>query len=1165
MKIRYEKPKIGHLVPRPLFCKGITEPVLVLDGNWKIKHTPEPEQFAGDISKETSPETFYDTWEEIPVPSDMGAYRNKVKNYVGKYVYKKLVCLKEIRTDCDYILRFEGVNGFAKVYIDGKFAMEHENAFVSWDLNITDLIKGKEQFVLTVCLDDVTDQVSSYNHGGILHSVLLYTLPKNYYTSVHTSTVFDKEYINGTLKLFFATQNCSDAYRYEALLIAPDQTVVKEIDLNSAGYLKNGDRSIDIPVENPLKWDAEHPWLYTLRLCISWQDEKIEEIEHKFGFREISQAGNQLFVNGCEVKLRGACRHEVSPLHGRCLTKELIDEDVALFKEANCNYIRTSHYPPSEYFLQRCDEEGIYVEDELALAFIARTLPYTQRDPKETKRYLTHFTEVLARDYSHPSVLIWSLCNESFGGYNFDLLNRLAHRIDPSRPTKFSYPMTMREEHEAVDIWSIHYTNLEEDLARKCDNVSVGYTPGYDRPVLHDEYAHIPCYNRTEHRRDPNIRNFWGESIKKFWDKIWNTKGALGGAIWAGIDETNIYTGGNTCLEWGIIDIWRRRKPEFYMTRKAYSPIMIPGEGAVYQEGFLSVEIENRFCHTDLSEVQVEWEYADTKGIIMGPQVKPRETGVLRLALGQAVTDLASKLELTFYDAFHNKVDEFLLPVNGSSVNGLPANGLPANRLPVNGSSANGLPVSGSSANGLSANETSAVGLPPVTELSVGQAGERISGSYGKLLCEEEDREVVIVGQDFRLSFYKESGLLCDASYQGQPVLIGGPYLNVPYIRLRDWKRKAFLMEKDQDNVKLTISGSYGREMEVTFLITIKPDGTVDTKYVIDRLYVKMPKQIKLRVGVDCGGLDELGVYYLAHPAMDTLQWKRKGLWTVYPEDHIARCEGTAKRKSEGSVFGEKPQISWSEEMKSFILNGRYDVDYKGTNDFRSLKEHIYSARLSAEGSGAAIQAISDGNHSVRLEIAEPEELVISDRDERIHYQGTWFAMEDYSGSLNNTEMWSKEAGAYAECTFTGTGVVWYGPADIIYGIAKVYVDGELMDAAINQRVNGVDFPGSAAGYDKKYGLPLYSITSLPLKEHTLRIEVSGDKAEDAGDYYIVIDYLRIIRREMEEPVSFIINNDYNYPHIAWGNYSKPPILIQEGYSNFVSMKLTGKTDCQSI
>ena len=159
-------------------------------------------------------------------------------------------------------------------------------------------------------------------------------------------------------------------------------------------------------------------------------------------------------------------------------------------------------------------------------------------------------------------------------------------------------------------------------------------------------------------------------------------------------------------------------------------------------------------------------------------------------------------------------------------------------------------------------------------------------------------------------------------------------------------------------------------------------------------------------------------------------------------------------------------------------------------------------------------------------------------------------------GSLKNTEMWSNQEGSYAECTFRGTGVVWYGPVDTIYGIAKVSIDGKLMDDNISQRVNGGDFPGSAAGYDKKYRYPLYSITGLKDGEHTIRIEATGRKANDAKNSYIVIDYLRIIGKEGEEPIRFIINNDYNYPHIAWGNYSKPAILIEDGYSNYVTMKL---------
>ncbi|HHX59792.1 MAG TPA: hypothetical protein GX707_03490 [Epulopiscium sp.] len=654
----------------------------------------------------------------------------------------------------------------------------------------------------------------------------------------------------------------------------------------------------------------------------------------------------------------------------------------------------------------------------------------------------------------------------------------------------------------------MHYSNLEEDLSKKCDNVSVGYSPGYDMPVIHDEYAHIPCYNRTEHRRDPNVRNFWGESIKKFWDKIWNTKGALGGAIWAGIDETDIFCGGKTSLEWGIIDIWRRKKPEHYMTRKAYSPIVLPkGEVVLGKDHTASLEIENRFCHTNLSEVMIEWKYGELSGSFYGGQIKPREKGIIYFSLPIDASVKGCKIELTFMDAFRNKVDEYLLPVVSNKEE---------------------------------------IDLSTVQHLV-----ESTPLSY----FEKEER-VIIKAKEFHIEFSKNTGLLTKAISKGQSVLIDGPYMNVPYIKLGKWEKNDFKVRKDKEGITLITQGAYGNQMDVTFNIRIQSDASIKTQYTINHLYAKLPKKVKLRVGVDCGGLDELGVYYVADPSLDTLTWNRKGLWSIYPADHIARCQGSAKRTSAGSVFAKEPTISWAEEMKSYILNGIYDVDYKGTNDFRSLKENIYEAKLSNEESGIGIQALSDGSHSLRLEVAEPMEDVITDRDSRIQYAGKWYPMEDYSGSLFGAEMWSKEAGAYAECTFTGTGVVWYGPVDTIYGIAKVYIDGKLMDANIDQRVNGVDFPGSAAGYDKKYGYPLYSITGLENKTHTIRIEVTGTKVEDAGDSYIVIDYLRILTEANKEPIHFIINNDYNYPHIAWGNYTKPAIVIEDGYNNFVVMKL---------
>ena len=179
------------------------------------------------------------------------------------------------------------------------------------------------------------------------------------------------------------------------------------------------------------------------------------------------------------------------------------------------------------------------------------------------------------------------------------------------------------------------------------------------------EYAHIPCYNREEHRRDPNVRNFWGESIKRFWDKIWNTKGALGGAIWAGIDETDVHSGGNTQLEWGIIDIWRRRKPEFYLVRKAYSPIVIHGRAAKQTSDKITViEVENRFCHTDLSETSVHWQVREKSGTVSGPQIPPRCTGVLCL---KEIPE-GETLELIWRDACGRCVDEYSLQIKKTGI-----------------------------------------------------------------------------------------------------------------------------------------------------------------------------------------------------------------------------------------------------------------------------------------------------------------------------------------------------------------------------------------------------------------------------------------------------------------------------------------------------------------
>jgi hypothetical protein len=162
----------------------------------------------------------------------------------------------------------------------------------------------------------------------------------------------------------------------------------------------------------------------------------------------------------------------------------------------------------------------------------------------------------------------------------------------------------------------------------------------------------------------------------------------------------------------------------------------------------------------------------------------------------------------------------------------------------------------------------------------------------------------------------------------------------------------------------------------------------------------------------------------------------------------------------------------------------------------------------------------------------------------------------DKKESDHGTEMWSREKGAALTCTFEGTGIVWYGPQDPAFGMADVYIDGEKKASQISQRSAAVDFSCCSAGYDKRYHLPVFSIRDLPYGTHTIRIEVCGEKAMDATDQYIVIDYFRVLGKEHTEPIRLMVNQEFSYPHISWGNVRKAPILLEDGTQGLVGMKL---------
>lgn len=1116
------EPAVPRLVQKPLWSQVSQQPVVCLDGEWEL---------VTEDGKNN---------QKIIVPFDTEVLRKR--GFPEIYEYRKTIKVPKATEDARVVLSFEGVNAFAEVYVDDVYVASHKNGFLTWNVEITEQIRGKEEIELVIKADEKSDKVSAYSHGGILHSVYLYILPHVYVDAMYLSPLFDEDMETCTLRVDLGLSQIQKNNHMEA-----EFRLYGPICMTAEGFIgddkkpkftvrKSLNACIDdyytysFPVENAVLWDAEHPNLYILTVDLFCDGIHTETISRRIGLRRLTRKGNRLFVNQKEVKLRGVCRHEISPENGRALNKELIQLDVLRFKEANCNYIRTSHYPPSSYFLDLCDIYGIYVEDELALAFIARTLPYTQRDPEETQRYISHFTECLARDYNHPSVIIWSLCNESFGGSNFDILNRYVHKKDPTRFTKFSYPMTIREEHELPDIWSIHYSEHDTDLAKKRDNVSVGYAPGRDLPVLHDEYVHVCCYNREEMRRDPAVHSFWGESIRIFWDNIWNTEGTLGGAIWAGIDETDVYCGGNTRLEWGIIDVWRRKKPEFYMTRKAYSPVKIL-HGEWREDGQILLVVQNRFCHTDLSEVSMQWKMGNKQGMSVLPKAKPGMTVRTMIDIGEIVPE-DGYVHISFMDANGFCVDELRLFEQKNE-----------KKLFTDL---------------WQENET----IDNERKINL------IENNHSQIqIIKEQKDSTILLGENFRMLFSNETGLMEELIFDGTKILSGGPWLNTPYLKLGTWKMNSFVVQekqmKDESDycAEIVTVGEYKDSLTVEWRIFVKANGEFCTKYRILHVNKYLPKALKLRVGVDCGGLDELGIAYLAAPGLDIFSWKKKlGLYddanyTWYPSDHISRNIGTAKRIPMDSLWDRMPQISWSNDVKRHILNGKYDVVYTGSNDFRSTREKISEACLYNEaGIGIGIRSL-EKQLNVRLEVQDPEQFKIPCYDKRVEYTGVWYKQEDKKQSDSGIEMWSHERGAKATVSFHGNGIVWYGPQDTVLGMANVYVDGVLAAEKISQRSAGCDFSCGSVGYDKLYHIPIFSVTGLPTGEHSICIEVCGEKQADSGDCYIILDYFRVLTDDNQEQVKILLNQATAYPHISWGNYSRPPILLKENMEGEACMK----------
>jgi len=905
---------------------GVETPAVLLSGTWQFQYSPDSK------------------WDKIQVPGEP-AMQGYAIEHDKPFTYRKSFTVPADYAGKHTILRFDGVYSYARLFVNGTFVREHHGGFTRWETDVTPFVRpGKKNEIrleVTDRLDDIS-YASGYAHhpiGGILRDVTLFALPETCLYDFYAETHLDAAYEDAVLKIGYSSPVAGGA---EVAYTLTDPSGRRYPLAQSRFPLEEGGNMNELPVKNPLKWDAEHPNLYTLTITLSKDGKEIGRFDRRIGFRDVKIEKDRMLVNGMPVKLRGACRHDIHPTLGRTTTAELDSLDVILFKRSNMNFVRTSHYPPTERFLEYCDRYGIYVESETAVCFVDtyRQKNYapgkTQDSAEFTPRYLSQCREMVKSFRSHPSILFWSIGNESVYGTNFQQCWDWVKATDKTRPVIFSYPGSVGEKKPVYDILSMHYQDVNGNLNQW--NRSTHGFQGEGIPALFDEWAHPACYTYATLQEDPNIREFWGHSIERMWSGLFDAPGGLGGAIWGYVDETFMlpepkvgtafwkefartakpedYQG--KCVgygEWGIVDVWRREKPEFWATKKAYSPVrLMTTEVASFLSGQrLLLPLYNRFDHTDLDEIKIRYTYKGLEKELPAPSIAPHQKGLL--VIPAEAWEEGELLSICFYTATGELLDA----------------------------------------------EQVSLG----SDYHVRLADSEASPVNGVLLVEETAGMMTIKGDGFEIPFSKETGLICNATSKGQVIIEKGPFLHLD-INLNhltgaevrksarkfltsdsDWKKQSLTYTRKEGTVEVALSGFY-QDVQTDILIRISPAGEMNVSYVV--------------AGQPNGYLRETGLSFYLPERLDYLQWERKGMWSCYPEGAFAGNTGETSLYNPKQVrYGENPAQPWSADTHNYYYwaDAGANCDRPLTQMAKGMKENIYRYTLSATGVKAGLTVCS--------------------------------------------------------------------------------------------------------------------------------------------------------------------------------------------------------------
>lgn len=621
--------------------------VLSLNGDWKFHYTadrskgrPGKDDFYADNADVSG-------WDNIRVPLnwEMAGYDVPVYNNVGYPFHNNPPFIKAFDDNFDknpvgsyrrnftlpenwkdgrrVFIHFDGACSAIVVWVNGQYAGYSQGANTDAEFDVTNYVRKGENNV-SVRVYRWSD--GSYLEGqdmwhlaGIHRDVYLVSTPRTFVFDHYITSSLDaaSKYTEGSLDVALTVNNalCDKVTKnLEVELLDANNKLVARQNVQAAMTAKDSHKTFNVKMEG-LKgltpWSSENPYLYTVVVRQKQGDKEEMVFSTKYGFRSVEQRGNLIYVNGERVFFKGVNTQDIHPLLGHAIDTETMLKDVMLMKQANVNTVRTSHYPRQPRMYAMFDYYGLYCMDEADVE--CHNNQSLSDTPSWENAYVDRTERMVLRDRNHPSVVFWSLGNESGGGQNFQATYDCVKRLLPGRDNFVHYEGYNHGE---------KYSDFGSDMYPKVEKVIEQSSGLNNKPYFICEYAHA-----------------MGQAVgnlQEYWDVIEKSTGIVGGCIWDWVDQ-GIYDTRRIKENKPLID--SKTGLHYYTSGYDYTRMNRGDNG--FQGDFMSNGIitPGREWTAKLEEVKYVYRDADFVGF---------KNHKLTLKNKSAFTDLADAYTLTY-------------------------------------------------------------------------------------------------------------------------------------------------------------------------------------------------------------------------------------------------------------------------------------------------------------------------------------------------------------------------------------------------------------------------------------------------------------------------------------------------------------------------------------